>query len=97
MIRIETTAEFDAHGRFTVQGQTPQRIPSGTHHATLVVDDLHDAAHSALAPGGPTGHPCLQWEGRVLVWHGATASDLSSAHRDITDDRDRRALEGPWE
>ena len=97
MIRIETTAEFDAAGRFTVTGRAPQQVSPGVHRATIVIDIPVIPKSSALIPGEETGHPLLEWEDGVLVWTGPIQPGLETAHRDMTDERERQIVEGPWE
>ncbi|MDX1968610.1 MAG: hypothetical protein SFV23_15640 [Planctomycetaceae bacterium] len=53
MIRIETTAEFDAEGHFTVSGQTTAAIAPGSHRVVLelIREDCsfrEDVVHPAL-------------------------------------------------
>jgi hypothetical protein len=97
MIRIETTAEFDAEGQFTVTGQTPLPVSPGSHRVTVILEESVAPRSAALRPGDDTGHPLLKWIDGVLVWTGPVSSDIDTAHREILDERDRRMLEGPWE
>lgn len=39
MIRIETIAEFDAEGRFTVTGKSTVAVSPGSHRVTLEVEE----------------------------------------------------------
>jgi hypothetical protein len=97
MIRIETTAEFGTDGHFTVTGKSPQPLSPGIHRATIVIDEPVTPKSRSLVPGEDTGHPLLEWEDGVLVWTGPIQPGLETAHRDITDERERQIVEGPWE
>jgi hypothetical protein len=64
MIRIETTAEFDAEGRFTVKGTTTERVAPGPHRVLVVL------AEAEVEEVRPVEEPPLRKVGNVLVFEG---------------------------
>lgn len=43
MIRIETTAEFDADGKFVLTGQTGEPVPPGEHRVVVLIGEAETA------------------------------------------------------
>lgn len=84
MIRIETTAEFDAQGHFTVSGQTTEPIDAGSHRVVVILDEV-----AAKTPESP-----LKKIGNVLVYTGTVYEDAESARRRLDEERLREFV-GP--
>ena len=92
MIRIETTAEFDAEGRFTASGQTPSAIAPGSHPIVILVKDFPESTYPSDSSADHLS--VLVREGGLLLI-GAEA--LPNADLDIRAlieaDRDARAAD----
>ncbi len=91
MIRIETTAEFDAEGRFALQGQTHVPVAPGTHRVTVVVSDAETEEPVECSASA------LQKVGNVLVFTGTLLEDPEDVRRRLDEEATRRMLEGPFE
>ncbi|HUQ71540.1 MAG TPA: hypothetical protein VM165_18575 [Planctomycetaceae bacterium] len=90
MIRIETTAEFDAEGRFTATGQTSSVVTPGPHQVVMLVTEVTDS--TAKSDPDTEHRSVLVREGGLLLI-GAEA--LPNADFDIRTlieaDRDERS------
>jgi hypothetical protein len=93
MIRIGTTAEFDAEGRFTVTGQTTEPISPGTHPVMVEIQESSTGARkttTAVPPG-------LRKEGHIWVLDCVGAEDPEEVRQRLDEEATRRILEGPFE
>ena len=95
MIRIETTAEFDAEGRFV--GHTQVSVTPGIHRVTVVVSDVDTELDCEGQLAQQTGEPYLKNIDGVLVWTGPVPEGIDTAARDILEERAERFLRGPFE
>lgn len=87
MIRIETTAEFDAEGRFTATGQTSSAVAPGSHRIVILVDE-----RAATKPMPATVEPPLKWVDGLLVFTGEFLEDPEEVRRRLEDERMRELL-----
>lgn len=64
MIRIETTAEFDAEGRSTIQVQTTQPVSPGVYPIAITFDEAR------TSPAAPVDQPTptlIERDGLLLI------------------------------
>ncbi len=94
MIRIETIAEFDAEGRFTVTGQAAVAVSPGPHLVTVVVDEIEPASQPTIED---TDDPMLKRINGVLVWTGKLLEDPEEVRRRLDEERTQQLLYGPFE
>jgi hypothetical protein len=87
MIRIETTAEFDAEGRFTATGQSPTAVAPGPHRIVVLVDDP-----TSSEPTSVSDEPPLKWVDGLLVFTGEFLEDPEEVRRRLDDERMRELL-----
>jgi hypothetical protein len=91
MIRIETTAEFDADGRFTATGQAPRSVTPGSHRISILVEEP-----ATLEPATPrsveTTESPLQWVDGLLVFTGEMLEDPDEVLQRLDDERMRQLL-----
>lgn len=86
MIRIETTAEFDTEGRFTVTAQGPKLTP-GAHRVVVVVEKSVEAP--VVTPSPST----LVREGTLLLLNAEPVEDVHCDIRALIDaDREQRKM-----
>jgi hypothetical protein len=83
MIRIETIAEFDAEGRFTVTGQATEAVAPGPHRVTLEVAD--QSAPTSIV--GATNEPALKRINNVLVLTGQMTEDPEKVRQRLDEER----------
>ena len=95
MIRIETTAEFDAEGRFV--GQAQVSVTPGIHRVTVVVSDVETEPDSEGLIAQETVEPHLEEIDGILVWTGPVPEGIDTAAREILEERAERFLRGPFE
>lgn len=95
MIRIETTAEFDADGRFV--GQAQVAVTPGTHRVTVVVSDVDPEIDCDGQLAQQTGTPHLKNIDGILVWTGPVPEGIDTSARDILEERAERLLSGSCE
>lgn len=79
MVRIETTAELDAEGRFSASGQAPQSVPPGVHRVIIFVDDQPVSADSTARDAGEHRSCLIERDGAFLL----DAEPLPGAEMDI--------------
>lgn len=82
MIRIETIAEFDADGRFTVTGQSTSTVGPGSHRVTLELTEPE-----AAPPNEPAHSPALQRINGVLVLTGQILEDPERVRQRLDEER----------
>ncbi len=97
MIRIETTAEFDAEGRFTVTGQVQAPVTPGPHRVTVVITE-----GAPIRPVKPetiedTDDPMLKRINGVLVWTGELLEDPEEVRQKLDEQRTQQFLSGQFE
>jgi len=97
MIRIETTAEFDAQGRFTVRGQAPQGVSPGQHRVTIELEEPVAIVSSPTEVIEDTDDPMLKRINGVLVWTGHLLEDPDEVRRRLDDEQTDRLLSGQCE
>jgi hypothetical protein len=96
MIRIETTAKFDAEGRFTVTGRTTQSVSPGEHSVVVEVDENPPQAVSECMPSS-VDEPAFKKVGNLWVFTGETLEDPEEVRRRLDDEYVHRMLNGPFE
>jgi hypothetical protein len=94
MIRIETTADFDAEGRFTLQGQSAVPVTPGKHRVTVVISeaDASTVAEPVIVEGADD--QMLQRINGVLVWTGQLLEDPETTRERLDDERTDQLLYG---
>lgn len=97
MIRIETTAEFDAEGRFTLQGQSLVPVTPGKHRVTVVISATEGTQEEKPIAVEDTDDPMLKRINGVLVWTGRLLEDPEETRRRLDDEQTERYLHGPFE
>lgn len=94
MIRIETTAEFDADGKFVLTGQTGEPICPGEHRVVVLIGETAESASSQLPAAEPDS--CLYFDGEKLLLDVPLNpdADLSVVHwiEQARLDRERHSL-----
>lgn len=94
MIRIETTAEFDAEGKFVLTGQSGEPISPGQHRVVVLIGETAEPA----TPRGPAAEPdsCLYFDGEKLLLDVPLNpdADLSVVHwiEQVRLERERHSL-----
>lgn len=91
MIRIETIAEFDAEGRFTVSGQATIGVSPGPHRVTVEVEESDSSQQADVS------EPPLQKIGNVFVLTGSYDGDPESVRRQLDQETAEQLLRGPFE
>lgn len=89
MIRIETIAEFDADGRFTLTGQSTEAVVPGSHHVVVLVDDPSPSSEEADALD-----PALKRINGILVYTGQILEDPEKVRQRLDEER-MQLLLGP--
>jgi hypothetical protein len=67
MIRIETTAEFDAEGRFTATGQSPTAVAPGPHRIVVFLDEPADTSPASDDAPVPQPSVLVREAGLLLI------------------------------
>ena len=96
MIRIETTAEFDAEGRFTVSGQTTEPISPGVHPIAITIGETRPPLESTVEPPSST---LIERNGLVLINAQPQFDaniDIVEMIRQVREEREQFVL-GGWE
>lgn len=88
MIRIETTAEFDTEGKFTVTGTTTEPVSPGSHTVVLLVND--SAAPKTTV--NQNAEAPLQRINGMLVFTGQLLEDPEEVRQRLDDERLRQLL-----
>lgn len=86
MIRIETTAEFDAEGRFALVGQTQVSIAPGPRRVTIVINDADLLREPNAVALQKREDALLQRVNGVLVWTGRLLEDPEEARQRLDDE-----------
>lgn len=94
MIRIETTAEFDAEGRFTLQGQSAVPVPPGKHRVTVVISEPDALTEAKAVAVEDTDDPLLKRINGVLVWTGQLLEHPDVTRQRLDDERTEQLLHG---
>lgn len=94
MIRIETTADFDAEGRFT--GQTPSTVTPGPHRVLMLIEEPA-SSEPAASDAVPAAEPPLKWVDGLLLITGELLEDPEEVRRRLDDERMRDLLGDLWE
>jgi hypothetical protein len=89
MIHIQTTAEFDADGRFT--GQTTEPVPPGSHPVAMMIEDA-----PSIPSGDQSNEPTFVEENGLLLLNvpplpGALI-DIVALIQQARDERERHIL-----
>ncbi len=92
MIRIQTTAEFDAEGRFT--GRIMEPVPPGVHPIDVMIEEQETLLKPTDPPSSDFG---LRKEGNVWVLDCTYSEDPEDVRRRLDEESMRQMLEGPWE
>jgi hypothetical protein len=96
MIRIETTAEFDAEGKFTVTAQAPMPVPPGSHPIIIQVPEINSDTEG-LPAAEADSEPAWKKVGELLVFTGELLEDPEEVRRRLDEERARQLFYGPFE
>ena len=94
MIRIETTADFDADGRFVLTGKVPTPVAPGRHRVTIVISDADVSRKSEATALQEGDDPLLQRINGVLVWSGQLLEGPEETRQRLDDERTEHLLRG---
>lgn len=97
MIRIETTAEFDAEGRFTVHGQINLPVTPGAHPVTVELAESESTNADETTVIEDTDDPMLKRINGVLVWTGQILETPDETRKRLDEEQTERILNGPFE
>lgn len=97
MIRIETTAEFDADGNFTVTAQIPMPVPPGSHPIIIQVPEINSGAGDGLPAAEADSEPAWKTVGELLVFTGELLDDPETVRRRLDEERAHQLFYGPFE
>lgn len=97
MIRIETTAEFDAEGRFIARGQVLRPVTPGSHRVTIVLAESESTSTDETTVIEDTDDPLLKRINGVLVWTGQILETPDETRKRLDEEQTERILNGPFE
>jgi|GEM_PF-5885926 len=95
MIRIQTIADFDTNGRFTVTGQTTEAVPPGPH--PVVVEFPESTAAPVTSEVESAAEPTLVQVGNLLLISGKILEDPEAVRRRLDEERAHQLLYGHFE
>jgi hypothetical protein len=90
MIRITTTAEFDAEGRFTATGRTSSAVAPGSHPAVMLVNEAAEPTTN-VAPDADREAVLVRKGGLLLIGAEALPDADFDIRALIEADRDARS------
>jgi hypothetical protein len=97
MIRIETTATFDAEGHVEIPLQSAVPVSPGTYRISMTISDPVTAQQGESHDPTVAEYPELERIDGILVYKGVLLEDPETVRQRLDDERARQLLFGPSE